>query len=52
MMLLGGVLLIELWRPDLTLRAVSWALYAGFALPALYYVIADWRASSGDERND
>lgn len=52
MLLLGAVLVIVLWWPGLTLRAVSWALYAGFAIPALYYVIADWRASSADEERD
>jgi MFS family permease len=49
MLLLYAVLLVALWRPDLTRMALSWALYAGFALPALYFVIADWRASHGDE---
>ncbi|MEI9885991.1 MAG: hypothetical protein WDN08_05710 [Rhizomicrobium sp.] len=34
-----------LWRPDFALASLAWALYAGFAVPALYYVIADWRAS-------
>lgn len=38
--LLAGVL-----RPDLALSALAWALYAGMAVPALYYVVADWRAS-------
>jgi len=52
MMLLGAVLLVALWQPDLTLTALAWALYAGFAVPALYYVIADWRASSKDEGCD
>jgi len=52
MLLLGTVLVIDLWRPDLTLRALCWALYASFALPALYYVIADWRAASAGENRD
>ena len=52
MLLLGGVFLVTLWQPDLTLTALAWALYAGFALPALYYVIADWRASFGDDGHD
>jgi len=52
MLLLGAVLLIDLWRPDLTLTALCWALYASFAVPALYYVIADWRASSADQERD
>ena len=52
MLLLGGVLVVFLWRPDLTLRALCWALYASFAVPALYYVIADWRASSADQEHD
>jgi magnesium-transporting ATPase (P-type) len=41
----ASALLIATWRPDLTLRVLAWALYAGFAVPALYYIIADWRAS-------
>jgi len=52
MLLLGTVLFIALWRPDLTLTALSWALYAGFAVPALYYVVADWRASIEHEERD
>jgi hypothetical protein len=46
---LGAVLLLSLLQPNLTLIALSCALYAGFALPALYYIIADWRASRGCE---
>jgi hypothetical protein len=49
LLLLGAVFQVALWRPDWTLTALAWALYAGFALPAFYYVIADWRASRGDE---
>ncbi len=49
MLLLGAVLPVALWRPDLTLTAIAWALYAGFAVPALYYLIADWRASGAIE---
>jgi len=44
MIALAGVLIVAIWRPTLTLPALCWALYAGFAIPALYYVIADWRA--------
>lgn len=49
MLLLGAVFLVDLWQPALTLTALIWALYAGFAVPALYYLIADWRASRGSE---
>lgn len=52
MLLLGAVLVVTLWQPSLTLAVLSWALYAGFAVPALYYVIADWRASSAGEDRD
>jgi hypothetical protein len=52
MLLLVGVLLVVLWWPELTLTALCWALYAGFALPAIYYVIADWRAASAHEERD
>lgn len=41
----AAALLTGMWRPDLAVPALAWALYAGFAIPALYYVIADWRAS-------
>ncbi len=40
----AAVLLIGVWRPDFALPALAWALYAGFAIPALYYVVTDWRA--------
>jgi hypothetical protein len=49
MLLLGAVFVVALRRPDWTLTALAWALYAGFAIPALYYLIADWRASRGGE---
>jgi hypothetical protein len=45
MILLAAIVLVTLWRPALTLTALCWALFAGSAVPALYYVIADWRAS-------
>jgi hypothetical protein len=48
-LLLVAVLQVALWQPDLTVTAIVWALYAGFAGPALYYLIADWRASRGNE---
>lgn len=38
-------ILASVWRPDLALLVLWWSLYAGFVVPALYYVIADWRAS-------
>jgi hypothetical protein len=40
----AAALLATIWRPDLALSALAWAFYAGFAVPALYYIIADWRA--------
>jgi hypothetical protein len=49
MLLLGAALSVAVWHPDLTVTAFIWELYAGFAIPALYYVIADWRASGADE---
>jgi hypothetical protein len=49
MLLLGAVLLVALWQPDLTRTALCCALYAGYAVPALYYLVADGRASRGDE---
>ncbi len=52
MLLLGTALLVAVWRPTLTATALIWALYVGFAVPALYYVIADWRASSADKEYD
>lgn len=45
MILIAAVLLVTLWQPALTLTVLCWALFAGSAVPALYYVIADWRAS-------
>jgi hypothetical protein len=52
MLLISAVLLIAVWRPDLTLKALCWSMFAGYALPALYYVIADWRASRANEGRD
>ena len=45
MALLGAALLITLWEPAAVVPALSIALVAGFAGPALYYIIADWRAA-------
>jgi hypothetical protein len=47
MVMLGGVLLATLYRPALTIPALCWVLYAGFAIPTLYYVILQWRAGAG-----
>lgn len=44
MLLLSATLFVAILRPDLVLPALAWALYAGFAIPALYYIVADWRA--------
>jgi hypothetical protein len=41
----AAALLTTIWRPNLALPALAWAFYAGYALPTLYYVVADWRAS-------
>lgn len=41
----SAALLAGTWRADLALPAVAWAMFAGYALPTLYYIIADWRAS-------
>lgn len=48
MVMLGGVLLVALYRPALIIPALCWVLFAGFALPTLYYVILQWRTGSGD----
>jgi len=45
MVAVAAALMVALWRPDLALGSLAWALYAGFAIPSLYYVIGDWRAS-------
>jgi len=44
MLAAGSALIVGTWRPDLALPTLAWALYAGFAIPALYYIIADWWA--------
>ena len=49
MLVLSAVFLVALWQPALALTALIWALYAGFAVPALYYLVADWRASRATE---
>jgi hypothetical protein len=48
MLTAGSALILGTWRPDLALLALAWALYAGFAIPALYYIVADWRAGRED----
>ena len=48
----AAALLTTIWHPDLALPALAWAFYAGFAIPALYYVIADWRASHDNDGRD
>lgn len=45
MILLAAVLVVALWVPAWTPTALCWALFAGAAVPSLYYVVADWRAS-------
>ncbi|MEJ0028489.1 MAG: hypothetical protein WDN01_20895 [Rhizomicrobium sp.] len=44
----AAALIATLWRPDFALPSLTLALNAGFAIPALYYVVADWRASRYD----
>jgi hypothetical protein len=44
LMTVSAGFLAAVWRPDLALQALGWSLCAGSAIPALYYVIADWRA--------
>ncbi len=41
----AAALIATLWRSDLALPSLSLAFNAGFTIPALYYVVADWRAS-------
>ena len=48
MIMVAGTLPAILYRPALTGPALSWLLFAGFAIPTLYYVILQWRAGSGD----
>jgi len=48
MIMAAGALPAILYRPALTGPALSWLLFAGFAIPTLYYVILQWRAGSGD----
>ncbi|HTW33407.1 MAG TPA: hypothetical protein VMD53_02230 [Rhizomicrobium sp.] len=47
MFMVGGVLLAILYRPALAVPVLCWALFAGFAMPTLYYVILQWRTGSG-----
>jgi hypothetical protein len=48
MIMVAGVLPAILYRPALTAPALCWVLFAGFALPTLYYVILQWRAGVGE----
>lgn len=52
MLVMAALLLSCMAWPDRILRLLTWALFAGFAGPALYYVIADWRASRENEDGD
>jgi hypothetical protein len=47
MVMLGGALLADLYRPALIIPTLCWMLFAGFAMPTLYYVILQWRTGSG-----
>jgi hypothetical protein len=47
MIMLGGALLAGLYRPALIIPTLCWVLFAGFAMPTLYYVILQWRAGAG-----
>ena len=46
MVMLGGALLADLYRPALIIPTLCWLLFAGFAIPTLYYVILQWRAGA------
>jgi hypothetical protein len=47
MLMLGGALMAALYRPAAIIPTLCWVLFAGFALPTLYYVILQWRAGAG-----
>lgn len=48
MIMVAGALPAFLYRPALTGPALCWLLFAGFAIPTLYYVILQWRAGAGE----
>jgi hypothetical protein len=48
MIMVAGALPAILYRPALTAPALCWVLFAGFALPTLYYIILQWRAGVGE----
>lgn len=48
----SATLLTAMWHPKWISSAAVWSLYAGFAIPTLYYIITDWRASPGKEDRD
>lgn len=48
MIMVAGTLPAILYRPALTGPALCWLLFAGFAIPTLYYVILQWRAGAGE----
>lgn len=45
MLACAATLLVIALHPAFSGAAITWALYAGYAVPTLYYIIADWRAS-------
>jgi hypothetical protein len=48
MVMLACALPTILYRPALVGPTLCWVLYAGFAIPTLYYVILQWRAGIGE----
>lgn len=46
--LTSGAFLTALIQPDLAIPVLSWSLFGGFAIPAVYYVVADWRSDRSE----
>lgn len=48
MLVLVAIIFTAALNPNLVISTSCWGLYAGFAVPALYYIIADWRSEGGN----
>jgi len=46
---ISAALVAILYRPSLAVAILPWVLFAGFAIPSLYYVFLDWRAGRNSE---
>ena len=52
MLAISAALVAILYRPSLAVTILPWVLFAGFAIPSLYYVFLDWWAGRTAGRDE